>query len=475
MNNLPNCPGIARFSSLRVTGTLDVGTLNAATTSLGNTTITGNLNVSNNIVAINNITGNVLYANLFNDIILSNNTKGSVTLTNCITLGNELTNPTQTLFPNITFTSNSQSGYTIDASSLGYYSYPAYQAFNGGTGWWSKDTAYNPDGGANANAAVLYYNYGQNASVGEWVSISCPNYAVLQNISFYNTSGFTFGFTMKSVSVFGQYGTSALVLIGSYTMSGAAPSEGTYNFNVSPQQAFNKFYFQCTQMGNQSGSGVTQACAVKSILFTGVLLNRTISQNIYLPQSLEVGRSGFSTLNTTRAFLVNGNSQFQGDVEVFGVANIGSIRVQGDIDCVGHVYRTVYACEAQGTGGTTVAGEPYHRYGTITVVRDVYNMIRTAAPFGVQAPRTGWYQFNFTMRAQDSSGLLSCNPQVVTSANVVIRSYQGFFLPEDSAFPRRSLTWCHCVYMSATNIYRLEANQAHTMFGWTVSMVYLGE
>jgi hypothetical protein len=297
----------------------------------GNCFVSGNLKVNKDFRLLANaylnnhvnIVGNVgVDGNLeIGSLNFQPNKKANLDLNNCLTIGNQTTNTVQNV-PNFTFTSNSQSGYTVASSSIGRYSYAAYLAFvSGGTGWWSNQNSYQA-GGSPSGTYYLTYGPSDSVSNGDWVSISCPNYYLLRTVSFYNDDGYLLNHTMVSVAVFGQYDSGTIFLLGTYSMGGNPPSKGTYSFNITTTSAYNKFYFQCTQCSNWSGGGVSFECAVSSIVFTGEFVSSTISQNIYIPQSLEIGRSLLQTLNTANALTVNGDTNLIGDLNVLSTVKL---------------------------------------------------------------------------------------------------------------------------------------------------------
>ena len=269
--------------------------------------------------------------------------KGSVSLSGCYTIGTEQTNSPIT-FPSFTFSSNTQNGYTVNGSSIGRYGYPYYYALNNGTfAWWTNQNSYQANG---TPSGAYFLNYGSGSvSNGDWVSLRCPNYVVLTNVSFYNSYGFMNGYSFKSVAVFGQYNNSSLFLLGSYTMAGVAPNQGTYSFSVTTTQAYNTFYFQITQGSNQSGGGFSYECAVKNIVFTGTAVNNSINQSVYIPQSLEVGRSLTQNLADTQ-LSVNGNASVDGDFDVLSNVTVGGNLSVGQA-IIGYTSTTVVPVSGQ--------------------------------------------------------------------------------------------------------------------------------
>lgn len=418
------------------------------------------LNVSlNGTLNIDNLSG-------YNGFV-SFDTKGTTTLANCTTIGTEATATGNVIPTGITFASNSQNGYTINSSSIGRYSYPAYYAFNNGTyAWWSSQNSY--DSGGNPSGAY-YIDHQAGRTNGDWVSISFPYYLILSNVSFYNDDGFFFNYTARTVAVYGQYDNGIPILLRTYGMAGNPPAQNTYSFTISTTTPFNKFYFQVTLMSSNSGG----ECSIKNIIYTGKILNKTITENIYFPQSIEVGRTATNTaLNTDVNLLVNGNSTINGDTTILNKMTVGAnLSVGGTIDVLGHVFRSVYAMDILGAGGTTVAGQCFCNYGTITIASDTYGMFVQAS--GMKAPRTGFYLVCFDARLQDTTNLITFAPRV-WSGSAVYKDYQDIFVPGDN-YPRRSITWSNVIYMPAGAFFQPLSGYACTMFGWNFSGCYLGE
>lgn len=294
----PNITSLGTLTGLTVSGTTSLqGTTARYADVSGNLSVTGKLSI-----AQLDITGNV---------------KGTTTLQNCWTVGADASWQTVT-FPNFTFGSDTQNGFTCGATSNNSIAYRGFGTI-GGTYWSTATNTYNPDG-SSMSTYTMYYNNG-TASYGEFLSLACPNYYILTGCSFYNTDGGALNQTLKSVAVFGSFHKGDFFYIGSYTCAGNPPAKGTYSFSLSTTQPANYFIFQITAMSNWSGAGVILKGWVTDVVFTGYQVNYTQTKSTYIPQSVEIGQSMTTTLPTD-LLTVNGSTSLNNDVTIGGTLTL---------------------------------------------------------------------------------------------------------------------------------------------------------
>jgi len=77
-------------------------------------------------------------------------------------------------------------------------------------------------------------------------------------------------------------------------------------------------------MSNWSGGGINLSCAVTQILLYGTSWNQSISQSVYIPQSLEVGRSTTPSIPSS-ALTINGATLMNGTLTVENLSLNGCI------------------------------------------------------------------------------------------------------------------------------------------------------
>lgn len=242
--------------------------------------------------------GNLLVGSL----TTSPETKGGTALARCHTVGTEIADASNS-FPNLALGANSQNGYVCNGSSGTFYK--AFGQGDPANSWWQSSSTYSPSGSP-SSSVYLVYNGG--TSLGEWISITVPGGTLIKPTQMwvYDNMGPAYTYTFAQCRVYGQLNGGQLQLIGSETIAGNPPPDGYQNITLSGTSPFNTFYFQVTQMSNWAGGGVNLPASVSNIFIAGYTANYTISQAVYFPQSVEIGKTAITTLPTNQ-LRVNGS------------------------------------------------------------------------------------------------------------------------------------------------------------------------
>jgi hypothetical protein len=342
LTNSVTVPNIActNISSNSISGTLTTSSQTNITT-VGKLTT---LDVSRNITqssgtstlratTVDSLTssGNVSIGGL----IIAPSIKGSSTLSGCHTCGTEIADASN-YFPNFAFSSNTQNSYVCGGSSGTTY----YKAFGQGdpnTNWWQSDSTYSPSGSPSSSVSLTYSG---GTSLGEWVSLTVPSGILIKPTQMwvFDNEGPAVSYTFTQCRVFGQLNGGQLYLIGSKTIAGNPPAQQVVNITLSGTIPFNVFYFQVTQLSNWSGGGVNLPASVSNIYIGGSTANYTINQTVYVPQSLEVGKTATSTLASNQ-LRVNGSCRT--DNLFTNQLNVDSSSVfVGVVYCKSNIYGT---------------------------------------------------------------------------------------------------------------------------------------
>lgn len=362
------------------------------------------------------------------------------TLSGCTTID---PNETQWFF-DYSFTAVSQYGYSFGASSQ-MASYESWRAF-GNDGRWHSGNNFSDVTGNYLGASTIVSS-GTTYSA-EWVAANMPACRVnriVYSIKRVASSGSTVKQYLISLkdSTTGTYTTLALLTNGSNAdvdnLSVTCNLTGKYD-----QVRFNAI------------SAHTTLGTLARVSFSGIKVYgyTDAATQVYVPTKLEIGRPSHVVPSSiaTETLTVNGN-----------------ISVQD------HVFRKVYAFEATAGSGSVPAGYCYCGYGTVSYLKDDYNMFSTPGS-GFQAPRSGWYSISINGRLADTSATVSLLPRIITNVGVVVKNLSAYFVASDgSASYRRSLTWSSVVYMNATEYFQPIAQYAVSHFGWTFSACYLGD
>ena len=410
-----------------------------------------------NITTVGNLTGLTVAGNLTHgNIIIQPNTKGSLVLQNCITVGTEEAD--FTVFGG-THTSDNSTDYTFSATSA-QSTQEAYRAFGTNSGQWLSATRYTIAGANNDNTTGIT-DYRETAIIryGQYLQAICNTFTfnpIEITVTLVKQAGN--GSAPKELTVyalFGNYSThNKANWCKIYEYTNPSNSTNTITFTAEYRDfgaPMSRLLFQVNSM-YPVGDGITLPCAsLKGI--TARSLRRLPMECLYVGQSLQVG------------------------TEYYRSATLPSypLEVNGDA----YVQRTVFSKPpcfivemTEGNGNAVGAGAIIHQVGNITVKANTYGMFSQNATTGwggAFAPRTGIYQINFNARFTDTTNYLTVVPTILG-----VRNLSTVWVPSDPN-GRRVVSWNQLIYLEEGQVFAFYAPYACSVLWWTYSGYYVGD
>jgi hypothetical protein len=289
----PNITSIGTLASLNVSGNISCsGNLSGTLTTASQPNIT-----SIGTLASLNVSGNITNGSL----ILKPNTKGNTALSGVETIGNEQTTSS---FANLTFTSDSQFGYVMSATSnsVSPVSF-AYMGFGSSVGQWGSLTNYNNLGVYTGSSSVVSSG---TTYTGERLQIQFPSLTVLKSWTFGSPTNANGSYTKDYALIASKNGSTWNTLATGTSLSGTQIVDFTENFSI----GYTYFAIVIRSLTVATSGSVARATA-NNISFTGWTFP-SITQSIYIPQSLEVGRTSLPNSLPNQALVVNGDGALGG-------------------------------------------------------------------------------------------------------------------------------------------------------------------
>lgn len=236
------------------------------------------------------------------------NYKGNTALTNCWMVGNELVPPSLTYYPNFSPSSNSQNGYTFAASSGTANAYKAWGSVGTVLIYWTSAATY-VNGNPSGTAPLITYNGGTQR--GEYITCTLPFEMVASQGKWQAELDTTFGEDVGDAwSIYvKRYNNDVWERVATHTNTKLQTNcirSFTYN------QLIRYVCLQCTSI---TATASTINTSIRNAYVLGYSLP-IITQNLYVPQSLQVGHDPVDppALDTTNSFVVNGNCAFKSGV-----------------------------------------------------------------------------------------------------------------------------------------------------------------
>jgi hypothetical protein len=258
--------------------------------------------------------------------VVPNNKNGSA-LTGCYTFGTERSG---TNLPNFAFTSNNQSGYTINSNTFATEAYKAFgttDASNGGPAvqWYGSgysDGSSSPFNGLYAGNTYLV-DSSNVTHKGNYLLITFPNTVVVAGFQFYQLTYYNTPRAIKAYTLLGRLVDTdpwEAILVKTLTNPQIFTTV-TETFRNS--KTYKYFSFVIRQIVPAYEYAGNLAVSLSKFQINCV----SVSENIHIPQSLEVGISSSSTLNTAYTLQSNGYSLLNGDTTVSGTVSTDSLKV----------------------------------------------------------------------------------------------------------------------------------------------------
>lgn len=238
------------------------------------------------------------------------NVRDAVTLSECFTIGDTPAPGVGDSYPNFAPSSNNQNGYRFASTSVN-----AYQAFGSyGTQfqYWRAQTRYanggpvaaSPTGSLIYNGSTVWGDYLWMELPFELVANQVRGTAGLENVLGENIC--------KTFLVYAKrYWDDDLEQIGT---GSCTITNLNWNITVTRTTPIRYLFVQLTSMWYNEPT--LENPGLRNVYIRGEL-RPTITQNVYTPQSLIVGPSTQTTLDTTNTLVVNGQTKFNGGT-VFG-------------------------------------------------------------------------------------------------------------------------------------------------------------
>jgi hypothetical protein len=285
------------------------------------------------------------------------------------------------------------------------------------------------------------------AWVGHWLQVQLKTFTFQPTSITVTFPKLTGNSASKTLNIFGYLSVGSWMYLTTITN----PSNASYTATIDLtgknfSQEYYRFLFQVQDCYVPGGGVVPNAC-LKNITIDG--FTRSITQGIYIPQTLELGRP--NTLNNT-------------------IPSAYSLHVNGDGYFDRHCFKKTYYFEVEGDTTTSVpANVTITQYCNLTVRKNDFGIFARSGWEGLKAPRAGVYQINFSCRFDDTNTLRALVPRIVG-----VRELGSFFIPTDGIDSyRRCFTYSTAIYLSQGQVFNLRTGYACNVQWWYFNGYYV--
>ena len=373
------------------------------------------------------------------------NRKGATVLSSCETFGTEASLIT---VGNLTFTSNSNQSFNFSATSNNGN---AFRAFGSSSGNWQSSSNYDFSDGT--------YIGGQSRIIsgvsysGERIQVQFPSAYKVFSMTISNLAD-VYGSYARNYVIGGSTDNTNWTLLHSGNFGNGTQ---TINFN---NNTFSSLYLvlviRTTDYNQFTDS--TLSATLDSITFQAE--SSGITQCVYIPQSLEVGKTTTSTMPSNQ-LTVNGSFLCTGTVTTSSTM----------------LYKNICTKVRTNIGNSTYAGSD--NFSTFLNANGVVVDFNNTGGFGqgydgsgYRAPKTGIYAISWYIRLGDQANNCGLQPQV--NGSNLLAGDGTIWIPRDQA-NRRTLSYSTIVALSQNSTFRMIMEGNETIVNQEFSAFYISE